>query len=72
MRLLSCLATFVTVCAATYVPNQRCDNGRGKGVKPIPLDTTVRVKLEPGNGSDVRLGTRHDYSSGPGGLRTMG
>lgn len=55
MRLLQCLATFVTVCAATFVPNQRCDNGREKGVTPIPHDTTVRVTLGPGNGSDVRL-----------------
>lgn len=55
MRLLSCLAAFVTVCAATFVPNQRCDNGREKGVPPLPSNTAVQAELKPGNGTDVRL-----------------
>lgn len=55
MRFLSCLAAFVTVCAATTVPNQRCDNGRNKEVTVLPHDTSVQAKLEPGNGTEVRL-----------------
>lgn len=55
MRFLSCLAAFVTVCAATTVPNQRCDNGRNKEVTVLPHDTSVQAKLGPGNGTEVRL-----------------
>lgn len=55
MRLLSCLTAFVTVCAATFVPNQRCDNGREKGAPALPSNTAVQAKLTPGNGTDVRL-----------------
>lgn len=55
MRLLSCLTAFVTVCAATFVPNQRCDNGREKGVPALPSNTAVQAKLKPGDGADVRL-----------------
>ncbi|KKY36390.1 putative integral membrane protein [Diaporthe ampelina] len=55
MRLLSCVAALVTVCAATFVPAQRCDNGRQPGAGTLLPKTAVRVKLEPGNGTDVRL-----------------
>lgn len=55
MRLLSCLAASVTACAATFVPNQRCDNGRGNGVTRLPHGTAMQAKLEPGSGTDVRL-----------------
>lgn len=55
MRLLSCLTAFVTGCAATFVPNQRCDNGRQPGVTTLPTNTATQVKLEAGNGTDVRL-----------------
>lgn len=55
MRLLSCLATYTTVGAATFVPNQRCDNGRKPGVAVLPHNTAVQVELGSGNGTDVRL-----------------
>lgn len=54
MRLLSCLAAFVTLCAATFVPGQRCDNGRHAEAPVLPSSVT-QVKLGPGNGTDVRL-----------------
>lgn len=55
MRLPSCLAAFATVCAATFVPEQRCDNDRPTGDTIHLPRTAVQAKLEPGNGTDVRL-----------------
>lgn len=55
MRLLSCLAAFVTLCAATFVPNQRCDSGRHAEASVLPHRTAVQVKLGRGNGTGVRL-----------------
>lgn len=54
MRLLPCLSAFVTICAATFVPSHRCDDGRGKGTPSLPR-TAVWAKLEPGMGTNVRL-----------------
>ncbi|KAL1868531.1 hypothetical protein Daus18300_005965 [Diaporthe australafricana] len=54
MRLLPYLSAFVTICAATTVPSQRCDDGRGKGTPSLPR-TSVWAKLEPGIGTDVHL-----------------
>lgn len=54
MRLLLCLFAYVTACAATFVPNERCDESRQKGLPTLPR-TYIWAKLEPGNGTGERL-----------------
>jgi hypothetical protein len=58
MRPLSWLAALVTVCAATFVPQQRCENDghdSDGNTALLPQTTAVQVKLDPVNGTDVRL-----------------